>query len=101
MFKTIKRIIDWCGEYGLNMVLDLHKTYGFSFDDGEEECVDVFALTLRGDILEYAVELAVAVVIGIEEATEVIDIFLHHGVAVALRHIGVGIAEEHIGCETH
>lgn len=37
-FAYIKRAIDWCGRYGLNMILDLHKTFGFSFDDGENEC---------------------------------------------------------------
>lgn len=36
-FRRIETVIDWCGKYGLNMVLDLHKTYGFSFDDGECE----------------------------------------------------------------
>ncbi len=36
-FGYIQRAIDWCGKYGLNMVLDLHKTYGFSFDWGENE----------------------------------------------------------------
>ena len=36
-FVYIQKAIDWCGKYGLNMVLDLHKTFGFSFDDGEEE----------------------------------------------------------------
>lgn len=36
-FARIQNVIDWCSLYGLNMVLDLHKTYGFSFDDGEEE----------------------------------------------------------------
>jgi len=36
-FKYIQNAIDWCGKYGLNMVLDLHKTYGFSFDKGEGE----------------------------------------------------------------
>ena len=36
-FSYIQKAIDWCGEYGLNMVLDLHKTFGYSFDDGEEE----------------------------------------------------------------
>ena len=36
-FGYIQKAIDWCGKYGLNMVLDLHKTFGFSFDDGEEE----------------------------------------------------------------
>ncbi len=36
-FDYIQRAIDWAGKYGLNMVLDLHKTYGYSFDDGYEE----------------------------------------------------------------
>lgn len=33
----IQRAVDWCEKYGLNMVLDLHKTCGFSFDAGENE----------------------------------------------------------------
>ncbi len=32
-FAYIANCIDWCGEYGLNMVLDLHKTAGYVFDD--------------------------------------------------------------------
>lgn len=36
-FAYLQRAIDWCGEYGLNMILDLHKTAGYSFDKGEEE----------------------------------------------------------------
>ena len=36
-FGYIQKAIDWCRKYGLNMVLDLHKTYGFSFDDGYHE----------------------------------------------------------------
>ena len=36
-FSRIAEVLQWCSRYGLNMVLDLHKTYGFSFDDGEEE----------------------------------------------------------------
>lgn len=36
-FEYIQRILDWCGEYGLNMILDLHKTAGYSFDAGEQE----------------------------------------------------------------
>ena len=36
-FSYIQRAIDWCGRYGLNMVLDLHKTFGYSFDAGEQE----------------------------------------------------------------
>lgn len=33
----IQQSIDWCEKYGLNMILDLHKTCGFSFDEGESE----------------------------------------------------------------
>lgn len=33
----IQQCIDWCKKYRLNMILDLHKTCGFSFDEGESE----------------------------------------------------------------
>ena len=36
-FGYIQRAIDWSRRYGLNMILDLHKTCGFSFDAGEGE----------------------------------------------------------------
>ena len=36
-FTYIQNAIDWCREYKLNMILDLHKTFGYSFDDGEQE----------------------------------------------------------------
>lgn len=36
-FEYIQKAIDWAGKYGLNMVLDLHKTFGFSFDEGYAE----------------------------------------------------------------
>lgn len=37
-FERIDRAVDLCGKYNLNVVLDLHKTAGFSFDDyGESE----------------------------------------------------------------
>ncbi|MCR5462751.1 MAG: glycoside hydrolase family 5 protein [bacterium] len=32
-FKYIDRAISWAKEYGLDMILDLHETYGFVFDD--------------------------------------------------------------------
>lgn len=35
--EYIDRAIGWCEKYGLNMILDLHKTRGFSFDIGEGE----------------------------------------------------------------
>ncbi len=36
-FERIQQAIDWCKKYHLNMILDLHKTAGFSFDAGENE----------------------------------------------------------------
>ena len=36
-FERLAECIRLCRKYGLNMILDLHKTYGFSFDKGERE----------------------------------------------------------------
>lgn len=36
-YGYIDSAIEWCGEAGLNLVLDLHKTAGYSFDAGEKE----------------------------------------------------------------
>ena len=36
-FERIRTAIEWAGKYGLNVVLDLHKTFGFSFDSGYGE----------------------------------------------------------------
>lgn len=36
-FALIDRALGWCERYGLNAVIDLHKTAGFSFDSGEKE----------------------------------------------------------------
>lgn len=36
-FAYIDCTLDWCEKYGLNMILDLHKTYGFSFDSAHGE----------------------------------------------------------------
>ena len=36
-FGYIDNAVQWCEKYGLNMILDLHKTFGYSFDDGEKE----------------------------------------------------------------
>ena len=36
-FAYLDKVLDWAEKYGLNMILDLHKTFGFSFDDGEAE----------------------------------------------------------------
>ena len=31
-FRYLDRALEWCEKYGLNAILDLHKTRGFSFD---------------------------------------------------------------------
>jgi hypothetical protein len=31
-FAHLDRAVGWCGKYGLNMILDLHRTAGYSFD---------------------------------------------------------------------
>lgn len=36
-FKYVDRAVEWCGKYGLNMILDLHKTCGFFFDKAHGE----------------------------------------------------------------
>ena len=36
-FARINKALEWCKNYNLNVVLDLHKTAGFSFDFGEKE----------------------------------------------------------------
>lgn len=45
-FAYIDRCIEWCGKYKLNMILDLHKTAGFSFD---EKADDFFRNSLLQD----------------------------------------------------
>ena len=36
-FARIDRAIEWCRKHNLNVVFDLHKTAGYSFDTGEKE----------------------------------------------------------------
>ena len=36
-FRYLDRCVGWCEKHGLNIILDLHKTPGFSFDKGECE----------------------------------------------------------------
>ena len=36
-FARVDKALEWCRKYHLNVVLDLHKTAGFSFDEGEKE----------------------------------------------------------------
>lgn len=34
----LQKMVDWCAKYQLHLLLDLHKTCGYSFDKGEQEC---------------------------------------------------------------
>jgi aryl-phospho-beta-D-glucosidase BglC (GH1 family) len=36
-FGYIRKAVDMCRAHGLNIIIDLHKTAGFSFDKGEQE----------------------------------------------------------------
>ncbi len=36
-FDRVRLAVEWCRKYGLKIVLDLHKTMGFSFDRQEKE----------------------------------------------------------------
>ena len=36
-FEHLKRGVDWARKYNLNVIVDLHKTYGYSFDFAENE----------------------------------------------------------------
>ncbi|MBR6103364.1 MAG: cellulase family glycosylhydrolase [Ruminococcus sp.] len=31
-FEYLDKTVEWCSKYGLNMIIDLHKTYGYSFE---------------------------------------------------------------------
>ena len=32
-YRLVTRALDWCKQYGLNAILDLHKAYGYDFND--------------------------------------------------------------------
>lgn len=32
-YRLVARALDWCKQYGLNAILDLHKAYGYDFND--------------------------------------------------------------------
>lgn len=46
-YDYIDNCVTWCEKYGLNMILDLHKTAGYVFDDAEN-CTDFF----HSDVLQ-------------------------------------------------
>ncbi len=57
-FARIEKALGWCKARGLNVVLDLHKTAGFSFDAGEKEAgFEALARRFGGDSAHVAFEL--------------------------------------------
>ncbi|MBE5946314.1 MAG: glycoside hydrolase family 5 protein [Lachnospiraceae bacterium] len=43
-FERVKRVIEWSKKYNLNIVLDLHKAYGYDFNDaGDADKNNLFA----------------------------------------------------------
>lgn len=43
-YGFVQRVVDWGKEYGLNVVLDLHKAYGYDFNDaGDSEKNNLFS----------------------------------------------------------
>ena len=36
-YERVDETVAWCEKYGLNLIIDIHKTKGFSFDAGENE----------------------------------------------------------------
>ena len=48
-FARLNRAIVWCRQNGLNTVIDLHKTAGFSFDQGRRRRASLTAGPARKD----------------------------------------------------
>lgn len=43
-YERIAEVLDWCKEYGIDAILDLHKAYGYDFNDaGNAEKNNLFA----------------------------------------------------------
>lgn len=58
-FGYIDRCLAWCEKYHLNMILDIHKTAGFSFDEKTDLCEDFFTSSiLQEKFIELWTELA-------------------------------------------
>lgn len=54
-YEYVKKLIGWCQKYNLNAVLDLHKAYGYDFNDaGNDEKNTLFA---KGDLQDRFVQL--------------------------------------------
>lgn len=46
-YGYIRQVLDWCVQYNLNAIIDLHKAYGYDFNDaGDKEKNNLFASEL-------------------------------------------------------
>ena len=52
-FDYVQKCIDWCGNNGINMILDLHKTMGFFFEAMCVRDLRLFAEALNGKVYHY------------------------------------------------
>ena len=57
-FRYIDNCLKWCGQYGLNMILDLHKACGYSFDESESSGGFFQSAKLQNDFLNLWREFA-------------------------------------------
>ena len=52
-FKYIDKTIKWCNKYELNLIIDLHKTAGYSFDEIESSVTFFENENLQKDLFHY------------------------------------------------
>ena len=52
-FERISQAIQWCKEINLNLILDLHKTAGYSFDQAHGEAGFLTATSFRNAFINY------------------------------------------------
>lgn len=57
-FERLQKVVDYCGKYNLNLILDLHKTKGFSFDKGESQSGFFDSETLQNSFYTLWAEVA-------------------------------------------
>ena len=54
-YRYIDNCVQWCRESGLHMILDIHKTYGYSFDPLDKDDKTIVAYELLNEIVDVEV----------------------------------------------
>lgn len=57
-YRHIYDCVEWCGRYGLNLIIDLHKTPGFAFDNKAEDNVMFDSPELQGRFISLWTNIA-------------------------------------------